>query len=63
MRKITSCVIRKLVLKDDINHPMKFTRKSLIDTLRAKTEGKTSYQARKKPKYQSGGLMKYEKNI
>jgi len=42
---------------------MKFTRKSLIDTLRAKTEGKTSYQARKKPKYQSGGLMKYEKNI
>ena len=26
---------------------MKFTRKSLMDTLRAKTEGKSSYQARK----------------
>ena len=26
---------------------MKFTRKSLIDTLRAKEEGKTSYQSRK----------------
>jgi putative transposase len=26
---------------------MKFTKKSLMDTLRAKTEGKTSYQARK----------------
>ena len=41
------CGIRKLVLKADINQPMKFTRKSLMDTLRAKTEGKTSYQARK----------------
>ena len=27
---------------------MKFTKKSLVDTLRAKTEGKSSYQARKK---------------
>lgn len=41
------CVIRKLVLKADINQPMKFNKKSLIDTLKAKTEGKTSYQARK----------------
>jgi len=26
---------------------MKFTKKSLIETLRAKSDGKTSYQARK----------------
>ena len=44
---ISDCVIRKLVLKDKINSVMKFTKKSLIDTLRAKTEGKTSYQSRK----------------
>src|SRR3989344_4031194 len=41
------CVIRKIVLKDNNNEFMKFTKKSLMDTLRAKTEGKTSYQARK----------------
>jgi len=41
------CVIRKIVLKADFNQPMKFTKKSLVDTLRAKTEGKTSYQSRK----------------
>jgi len=41
------CVIRKLVLKAEINQPMKFTKKSLIETLRLKNEGKSSYQARK----------------
>jgi transposase InsO family protein len=41
------CGIRKLVLKADINQPMKFTKKSLIETLKAKSDGKTSYQARK----------------
>jgi len=33
------CSIRKLVLKADINQPMKFTKKSLLETLRMKTEG------------------------
>ena len=41
------CVIRKLVLEAGLYQPVKFTKKSLIDTLRAKEEGKTSYQARK----------------
>jgi putative transposase len=41
------CVIRKLVLKADNNQSMKLNKKSLMDTLRAKAEGKTSYQARK----------------
>jgi putative transposase len=41
------CVIRKLVLKDNLCPVMKFTKKSLLETLRVKTEGKSSYQARK----------------
>jgi len=41
------CAIRKLVLKAGINQPMKFTKKTLVETLKAKTDGKTSYQARK----------------
>ena len=41
------CVIRKLVLNADVNQRMKFTKKSLIETLQAKSEGKTSYEARK----------------
>ena len=41
------CVIRKLVLKAGVNQPMKFTKKSLIETLKAKSDGKTSYQSRK----------------
>ncbi|MBU2522895.1 MAG: hypothetical protein KKE23_01235, partial [Nanoarchaeota archaeon] len=32
------CVIRKLVLKADVNQPMKFNKKSLIETLRLKNE-------------------------
>ena len=41
------CGIRKIVLNDKINEEMKFTKKSLLETLRLKTEGKSSYQARK----------------
>ncbi|MFH1425700.1 MAG: hypothetical protein ABIG28_03180 [archaeon] len=41
------CVIRKLVLEAGVNQPMKFTKKSLIETLKAKSYSKTSYQARK----------------
>ena len=41
------CVIRKLVLKAGVNQPMKFTKKSLLETLKAKSDGKTSYQSRK----------------
>ena len=44
------CVIRKLVLNDKINEEMKFTKKSLLETLRLKAEGKGSYQARREAK-------------
>ena len=44
------CVIRKLVLNDKINEEMKFTKKSLLETLRLKVEGKSSYQSRREAK-------------
>lgn len=44
---IVTCGIRKLVLNADVNQRMKFTKKSLLKTLRLKAEGKGSYQARK----------------
>lgn len=44
------CGIRKLVLNDKTNPEMKFTRKSLMETLRMKAEGKGSYQARRMAK-------------
>ena len=44
------CVIRKLVLNDNLYSPMKFTKKSLMETLRMKADGKSSYQARRMAK-------------
>ena len=44
------CGIRKIVLNDKINSEMKFTKKSLVETLRMKSEGKSSYQARRMAK-------------
>ena len=41
------CAIRKLVLKAGVNQPVKFTKKNLVETLKAKSKGKTSYQSRK----------------
>ena len=46
-RKCLCCVIRKLVLEAGVEQPMKFTKKSLVETLQAKSEGKSSYQSRK----------------
>lgn len=40
-----SCVIRKLVPNADINRRMKFTKKSLIETLRILEQGGTAYRA------------------
>lgn len=47
---VVRCVIRKLVLNDKINEEMKFTKKSLLETLRLKAEGKSSYQSRREAK-------------
>ena len=41
------CVIRKLVLEAGVNQPVKFNKKTLLRTLKAKSDGKSSYQSRK----------------
>lgn len=44
------CAIRKIFHKDKNSALMKFTKKSLIETLKDINDGKTSYQARKNAK-------------